>query len=120
LSNNGNVHGWPALDLKYRSAPAQEKHVEAALSKLGKFMRDLGAPLVPGMPQIREPGASVHYSGTLPISAAGGPLTVTDRCQSNDFDNLFIVDGSVFPSLPSKNLTFTLMANATRVATEAF
>ena len=33
---------------------------------------------------------------------------------------VFVVDGSVFPALPAKNLTFTLMANATRVATEAF
>jgi hypothetical protein len=29
-------------------------------------------------------------------------------------------DGSTFPDLPAKNLTFTLMANATRIAEEAF
>jgi choline dehydrogenase-like flavoprotein len=31
---------------------------------------------------------------------------------------VFAVDGSVLPSLPSQNLTFTIMANAHRIATE--
>jgi choline dehydrogenase-like flavoprotein len=32
------------------------------------------------------------------------------------FPNLIIADGAGFPFLPAKNLTFTLMANATRMA----
>jgi len=111
---------WPGLKLQYRSPPGQRAQIKSALNRLRKFMYDLGAPLVPGMTQVRTPGASVHYSGTLPISANGGEFTVTEQCQSNDFANLYIVDGSVFPALPSKNLTLTLMANATRVASEAF
>jgi choline dehydrogenase-like flavoprotein len=65
-------------------------------------------------------GSSVHYSGTLPMSAQRRPWTVSPACQSYDIDNLFIVDGSVMPFLPAKNLTFTLMANAVRVASVAF
>ena len=34
--------------------------------------------------------------------------------------NLFFVDGSTFPFLPAKNITFTLMANAVRIAHCAF
>jgi hypothetical protein len=30
------------------------------------------------------------------------------------------VDGTTFPALPAKNLTFTLMANALRVAARSF
>ncbi|MGR3762390.1 GMC oxidoreductase (plasmid) [Roseobacteraceae bacterium NS-SX3] len=112
--------GFPPLRLSYTPPDGQDRQIAAALSRLGGFMRGLGAPLVPGMTQIRPPGASVHYSGTLPVSAEGGAFTVTESCQSNDFANLFVVDGSVFPALPAKNLTFTLMANATRVAAEAF
>jgi choline dehydrogenase-like flavoprotein len=33
-------------------------------------------------------------------------------------DNLFVVDGSVFPRLPAKPMTFTVMANAGRVGAE--
>jgi choline dehydrogenase-like flavoprotein len=65
-------------------------------------------------------GASVHYSGTLPMSTSDLPLTTTPDCRSRDFDNLFLVDGSSFPFLPAKNLTFSLMANAARVADNVF
>ena len=54
------------------------------------------------------------------MSRNGGSRTTTPLCQSSDFPNLWVVDGATFPALPAKNLTFTLMANAVRVATEAF
>ena len=72
------------------------------------------------MTHVRPMGASVHYAGVLPMSASPAPLTCTRECRSNDFENLYFVDGTTFPFLPSKNLTFTLMANAARVAEQAF
>ena len=65
-------------------------------------------------------GASVHYAGTLPMSDRPRPGTVSPDCRSHDFENLYVVDGSTFPFLPAKNITFTLMANAARVADRAF
>jgi len=65
-------------------------------------------------------GASVHYSGTIPMSTLEQPYTVSKYCQSNDFKNLYIVDGTTMPFLPAKNVTFTLMANAVRVAESVF
>jgi choline dehydrogenase-like flavoprotein len=37
-------------------------------------------------------------------------------CQSHDIPNLFVVDGSVFPSATEKNPTLTIMALAARTA----
>jgi choline dehydrogenase-like flavoprotein len=65
-------------------------------------------------------GASVHYAGTLPMSDTPHPGTISPDCRSHDFENLYVVDGSTFPFLPAKNITFTLMANAARVADRAF
>jgi choline dehydrogenase-like flavoprotein len=65
-------------------------------------------------------GASVHYSGTLPMSEEPKPHTLSPNCRSHDFENLYFVDGTCFPFLPSKNLTFTLMANAARTADKEF
>jgi choline dehydrogenase-like flavoprotein len=65
-------------------------------------------------------GASVHYSGTLPMSVEPRAHTLTPDCRSHDFENLYFVDGTSFPSLPAKNLTMTLMANAARVADRLF
>jgi choline dehydrogenase-like flavoprotein len=65
-------------------------------------------------------GASVHYAGALPMSETPAPLTCSREGRSHDFENLYFVDGTTFPFLPSKNLTFTLMANAIRIAERAF
>jgi choline dehydrogenase-like flavoprotein len=54
------------------------------------------------------------------MSTSPQPFTVSPNCRSHDYDNLHLVDGSSFPFLPAKNITFTLMANAARVATQAF
>jgi choline dehydrogenase-like flavoprotein len=36
--------------------------------------------------------------------------------QSNLLSNLYIADGAAFPALPSKSITLSLAAHATRVA----
>jgi choline dehydrogenase-like flavoprotein len=52
----------------------------------------------------------------MPMSKARASLGVTPDCRSWDFPNLILADGATFPFLPAKNLTFTLMANAVRIA----
>ena len=41
---------------------------------------------------------------------------VNAQCQTHDIKNLYVVDGSVFPSASEKNPTHTIMALAARVA----
>lgn len=106
----------PSLKMVYRPRPDEDKDLNDALQQMRRFFLDIGAPLIPTMVKLRPMGASVHYAGTLPMSATPRPLTVSPEGRSYDFDNLYVVDGSVFPFLPAKNLTFTLMANATRIA----
>ncbi len=48
------------------------------------------------------------------------PWTTDAHCRSHDFPNLWLLDGSTLPFLPAKNVTFTLMANARRVAAADF
>ncbi len=47
-------------------------------------------------------------------------FTCSPNGRSHAFENLWVVDGSTFPFLPAKNLTFTLMANAARIADAEF
>jgi hypothetical protein len=62
-------------------------------------------------------GSSIHYAGSLPMRD-----TPRSRYETDRFGRLFgtkrihVMDAATFPRLPSKNLTFTIMANAMRIA----
>jgi choline dehydrogenase-like flavoprotein len=110
----------PEFVLHYIPEATEKSRIHRTMRKLKKALRRLGCIVPPGMAHVRPMGASVHYAGTIPMSNEKIYLTASPYCQSHDFDNLFIVDGTTFPFLPAKNLTFTLMANAIRVAESAF
>lgn len=112
--------GRPRLVVVYATPDGERQRLRATMKRVKRALRTLGCIVPPGMAHIRPMGASVHYAGTLPMSDAGRPHTTLPDCRSRDFENLYLVDGSTFPFLPAKNITFTLMANATRVAETAF
>jgi choline dehydrogenase-like flavoprotein len=119
LSTEGH-EADPVLEVRYEPEPGEGKRLKGAVKRLRRVLRRLGCVVAPGAVHTRPMGASVHYAGTLPMSVRPEPRTVSPLCRSHDFDNLYVVDGSTFPFLPAKNVTFTLMANAARVADRAF
>ncbi len=79
--------------------------------------RMLGFFSVPSLCKYPAPGNSFHYAGSFPMkiqpqqryeTSVGGLLFGAKH--------VYLVDGSNFPSLPSKNHTFTIMANSMRIA----
>jgi choline dehydrogenase-like flavoprotein len=108
------------LVARYVPPAAESTVITAALKRLRTALRRLHCVVPPGMVHVRPMGSSVHYAGLLPMQAEGGPLTTTPEGRSRSFENLFFVDGTTFPFLPAKNITFTLMANAVRIGRMAF
>jgi choline dehydrogenase-like flavoprotein len=106
--------------IKYKPINGEAELISKALKTVKKSLRALGCIALPMMTHIRPKGASVHYAGTIPMSKVREPYKTSPYCQSYDFENLYIVDGTTFPFLPAKNITFTLMANAIRVADKLF
>jgi choline dehydrogenase-like flavoprotein len=104
------------LVISYAPAAGEDAAVRSAIRRFKRVLWALGCFVPPGMTRLRPMGSSVHYAGTLPHSAVRSPLTTSRDGRSHDFSNLTVVDGSVFPSLPAKQLTFTMMANAARIA----
>ena len=112
--------GRPRVVVAYSTPEGESRRLRATMKRVKRALRTLGCIVPPGMAHVRPMGASVHYAGTLPMSESAEPRTVAPDCRSHDFENLYLVDGATFPFLPAKNITFTLMANATRVAETAF
>ncbi|MEO6222674.1 MAG: GMC oxidoreductase [Vicinamibacterales bacterium] len=110
----------PRLCLRYSAGADEPARVREGVGRITRALLSLRCVVPPGMAHVRPMGSSVHYAGTLPMTRDAAPFTTTQYCQSRDLDNLFMVDGATFPFLPAKNITFTLMANAVRVAEAAF
>jgi choline dehydrogenase-like flavoprotein len=102
--------------IEYAPPADEPARLGDAVRRLRAALWRLGCLVPPGMAHMRPMGASVHYAGTFPMTRDPRPWTTDDGGRSRDFSNLWFADGSTFPSLPAKNLTFTLMANATRIA----
>jgi choline dehydrogenase-like flavoprotein len=104
------------LVLRYAPAPREAGHLRWAIDRVRMTLLRLGCIVPPRMLHVRPMGASVHYAGTLPMSSQPGGHTTDSLGRSHTFENLVIADGATFPFLPAKNITFTLMANAVRIA----
>lgn len=56
-----------------------------------------------------------HQNGTLRFGNDPRTSVLDRNCKAHDLDNLFVVDGSFFPSSSAVNPALTIMANALRV-----
>jgi choline dehydrogenase-like flavoprotein len=112
--------GTLRLAIRYAPDAGEPARIARALRIVKRALWGLGAIVPPGMVHMRPMGASVHYAGTLPMARTAQAWTTTPECESREFRGLYLVDGATFPFLPAKNITFTLMANAVRVAEAAF
>jgi choline dehydrogenase-like flavoprotein len=64
----------------------------------------------------RIPIAGVaHQNGTLRFGKDPKSSVLDTNCKAHDLDNLYVVDGSFFPSCGASNPALTIMANALRV-----
>jgi choline dehydrogenase-like flavoprotein len=61
-------------------------------------------------------GGTGHQNGTIRFGADPETSALNLFCQSHEIENLFVVDGSFFPSSSAVNPTLTIIANAIRVA----
>jgi len=112
----GATGGEPKLLVQYAPPVGEAAFMARSVGTVKKALLRMGCIVPPGMAHVRPMGASAHYAGTLPMSREKKPLTTSPLGQSHDFENLYFADGTTFPFLPAKNITFSLMANAVRIA----
>lgn len=106
---------WPSVRLDYSEPDDKLALIDRSLRRVRGALWTLGC--LP-RPASRSPsGGGIHYAGTIPMGS--GPKRCAPDGRSNLLRNLWIADGAAFPSLPSKSITMSLAAHATRVATLA-
>ncbi len=94
-------------------SPELPTKVSEVTRQLRKIWRGLGAWML-RRPLVATSGTDAHLAGPFPMGYQG-------TCGTSAFGELnvapgvFVTGGAAFPSLPSKYLTLTIMANAERI-----
>jgi len=87
------------------------------INKIIKILRILKAYTFPFLVMRPPNGHGIHYSGTLPMLESSNRLYTCNKFgELYGEPDVYVVDASVFPYLPAKNCSFTVMANAMRTA----
>jgi choline dehydrogenase-like flavoprotein len=60
-------------------------------------------------------GGVAHQNGTIRFGRDPATSALDTNCKAHEVDNLYVVDGSFFPSSAAVNPALTIMANALRV-----
>jgi len=107
--------GEDHLVVSGRFAEALPARLAAFRRALSRALLRLGAVLIPGSFHLVPPGADFRYAGTFPMRRRPGPGEVDPQGELFGVPGLHVVDLSVFPALPGKNHSFTMMAIADRV-----
>ncbi len=93
--------------------PALVGDVKKRLRKM--FLR-YGMLVLPNSFRLTTPGEDVHYAATLPMRRAPEAHQTKPTGEVAGLAGVYVVDGAVLSALPAKGHTFTIMANADRIA----
>jgi choline dehydrogenase len=124
----------PRIELNYCSDPEDERRLMEGVRLAWKVLRSepmansyqriagLSEKVVGSDEQLKSymranVGTYCHASGTAPIGPDSDPTAVLDqKCRVRGTDNLYVVDASVFPIIPSAVPNLTIMMLGERVA----
>ncbi len=112
----GKGTGPSRLVLDYADHDRDLPAAREAIRRVRQALGELGCVAPARMARLLPRGSSVHYAGTLPMGTEDREHTTRADGSVRGIPGLHVVDGAGFPWLPAKNLTFTLMANAARIA----
>jgi choline dehydrogenase-like flavoprotein len=84
------------------------------VKRISRAVRKAGYPVV--LTERMGIATNSHMCGTAVAGTDPSTSVLNPECRSHDVDNLFVVDGSFFPSSAALNPALTIAANALRVA----
>ena len=116
LSLRRNAAGPATLVVEGRVNPESARIVRRVEARIRGLGPRLCATPVPFMTKIAAPGKSYHSGGTFPMKRDPGERDTDLLGRPAGFSRVHLADASVFTTIPSTNMTLTVMANAWRIA----
>jgi len=111
--------GQPRLMLAATDPSMGHSTLTQAQRRVARIARHVDlVPLTP-LARVGAPGSSFHCGGTFPMREHPGDLETDVLGRLSGLRRVHIVDASVFPSIPATTITFSAMANAHRIASQA-
>ena len=114
----GKVDQWgiPILRFHWKWSDHELNQVKHMQETFAGIITEMGGTATPkpAAEAINKPGEIIHEAGTARMGDSPKDSVCNSFGQTWDVKNLFLMDGSVFPSNPDKNLTLTIMALAWR------
>ena len=106
------------LRLSSRDTDETKRTIGMVWNELFRVRRLLGAIPIPLMTRVGKPGSGYYAGGGFPMRRDPGRLETDRLGRPTGFQRVHVVDASVFPSIAGTPITFTVMANAHRIASE--
>jgi choline dehydrogenase-like flavoprotein len=118
IDKTGKVDAWgiPVLAIHCQHGENEKEMVKDMICTLPELVDACGAKLVSLHKRAQEPGLCVHEAGTCRMGADPGNSVLNKYGQCHDVPNVFVTDGSSFPSQGTQNPTLTMMALTMRAA----
>src|SRR5262249_39777837 len=106
------------IQLSY--VPNNEEGHRRLIAKLKAMLKEIRChdhliPLSGYIPARIPLAGGAHQNGTVRFRHEPRTSALDVHCKAHDVDNLYVVDGSFFPSSSAVNPALTIMANALRV-----
>jgi hypothetical protein len=90
--------------------------VRRVVRKLWSLRSELRMAPVAPMLKLGDAGQGYHVGGSFPMRTQPGPFESDTLGRPAGFERLHLVDSTTFPSIPASTVTFTVLANAHRIA----
>ncbi|MFF5260343.1 GMC family oxidoreductase [Actinomadura viridis] len=114
LDGGSGDDGVPGVRIQYRTSDNTRAMMAWHLERLSEVLDVMGAKKKILNPGLR--GTGWHLMGTAVMGEDPGASVVDPYGRSHDVPNLYVFDGSVFPTSSGVNPTATIAANALRCA----
>lgn len=102
------------LDTTGKTFKERNQSIKIAIKRFSTYVSKCGLLPIPFLTQIAVPGEGVHFGSWLPM---GDKSDLLGRPIGSK--NVHVVDSSVLPTIAPGPITFTVMANARRIAEES-